>query len=83
VAQIGCGVAQIRVQRGLDSNVKACCMAGPSSNFGSTPQRRPSTERKAMRTTRAVLYEYYIYILYVCSINVKINRKSGSVPPNL
>jgi hypothetical protein len=25
----------------------------------------------------------YIKTLYVCSINVKINKKSGSVPPNL
>jgi hypothetical protein len=24
----------------------------------------------------------YIKIFYVCSINVKINKKSGSVPPN-
>ncbi len=35
----GCGVAQ-KVAR------RACCKAGPSSNLGSAPQRRPSTELK-------------------------------------
>jgi hypothetical protein len=49
----GCGVAQIRVRRGS----VACCTAVPSLNLGSAPQTRPSTERKAMRTTRVVLYE--------------------------
>jgi hypothetical protein len=43
-AWLGCGMA--RVQRGLDSSAPACCTAGPSSNLGSAPQRRPSTERK-------------------------------------
>ncbi len=71
VAQIGCGVAQIRVRCGSDrvrcgsvrvrcgsdSSAPACCTASPGSNLGSAPQRRPSTERKAMRTTRVVLYE--------------------------
>jgi hypothetical protein len=46
-----------RVRCGSDSSAPACCTAGPSSNLGSAPQRRPSTERKAMRTTRVVLYE--------------------------
>ncbi len=41
----GCGVAQ-RVRRGSDSSAPACCKAGPSSNLGSAPQRKPSTERK-------------------------------------
>ncbi len=63
VAQIGCGVAQRvrccsdRVRCGSDSSAPACCTAGPGSNLGSAPQRRPYTERKAMRTTRVVLYE--------------------------
>ncbi len=63
VAQLGCGVAQKgavwlrRVRYGSDSSAPACCTAGPSSNLGSAPQRRPSTEREAMRTTRVVLYE--------------------------
>jgi hypothetical protein len=57
VAQTGFGVAQIRVRCGSDSSAPACCTAGPGSNLGSAPQRRPSTERKAMRTTRVVLYE--------------------------
>ncbi len=37
---------QIKVRRGTNSNASACCKAGPSSNLGSAPQRRPSTERK-------------------------------------
>ncbi len=40
-----------------DSSAPAFCTAGPGSNLGSAPQRRPSTERKVMRTTRVVLYE--------------------------
>jgi hypothetical protein len=28
---------------------------------------------EAMRITRVALYKWYILILYVCSINVKIN----------
>ncbi len=55
------------VRRGLDSSTSACCTAGPSSNLGSAPQRRPCTERKAMRTTRVVLYEKYMYIKYCMS----------------
>ncbi len=47
----------IRVRHGSDSSGSACCTAGPSSNLGSAPRRRPFTERKAMRTTRVVLYE--------------------------
>jgi hypothetical protein len=46
----GCGVAH-RVRCGSDSSAPACCAAGPGSNLGSAPQR------KAMRTTRVVLYE--------------------------
>jgi hypothetical protein len=46
-----------RVRCGSDSSAPACCTAGPGSNLGSAPQRRPSTERKAMRTIRVVLYE--------------------------
>jgi hypothetical protein len=53
---IGCGVA-LRVRCGSDSSAPACCTAGPGSNLGSAPQRRPSTERKAMRITRVVLYK--------------------------
>ncbi len=37
---------QFRVRHGSGSGASACCEAGPSSNFGSAPQRRPSTERK-------------------------------------
>jgi hypothetical protein len=36
----------VRVRRGSDISASACCKAGPSSNLGSAPQRRPSTERK-------------------------------------
>ncbi len=42
---LGCGVTH-RVRRGTISSASACCKAGPSSNLGSAPQRRPSTERK-------------------------------------
>ncbi len=35
-----------RVRCGSDSSAPACCTAGPGSNLGSAPQRRPSTERK-------------------------------------
>jgi hypothetical protein len=45
------------VRCGSDSIAPDCCTAGPSSNLGSAPPRRPSTERKAMRTTRVVLEE--------------------------
>jgi hypothetical protein len=48
----GCGVDQIVARR------IAVRTAGPSSNLGSAPQRRPSTERKAMRTTRVVYIKY-------------------------
>ncbi len=47
----GCGVAQrgavwLRgVRCGSDCCASACCTAGPISNLGSAPQRRPSTER--------------------------------------
>jgi hypothetical protein len=59
---LGCGVAQTRVRRGSDkfaswlrqgcarrgsdNSASACCKAGPSSNLGSAPQRKPSTARK-------------------------------------
>jgi hypothetical protein len=46
-----------RVRCGSDSSAPACCTADPSTNLGSAPRRRPSTERKAMRTIRVVLYE--------------------------
>jgi hypothetical protein len=37
----------VRVRHGPDSIASsACCKAGPSSNLGLAPQRRPSTERK-------------------------------------
>jgi hypothetical protein len=35
MAQLGCSVAQVRVQRGSDGSALACCNAGPSSNLGS------------------------------------------------
>ncbi len=75
----GCGVAHrvrrgsrvrrgFRVRRGSDNSASACCMAGPSSNLGSAPQRRPSTERKQWGDPewhRGLLYMYKI--LYVCN----------------
>jgi hypothetical protein len=64
-----------RVRRGSDSSVLACCTAGPISNLGSAPQRRPSTEQCSMSS----IYK----IFCVCSINIKINKESGSVPSNL
>ncbi len=39
-------VPDLRVRRGTIRSAPACCKAGPSSNLGSAPQRRPSTERK-------------------------------------
>ncbi len=44
---LGCGV-DLRVRRGLSqgSGASACYKAGPCSNPGSAPQRKPSTERK-------------------------------------
>ncbi len=68
---IGCGIAQIKVLRGSNSSTSPCWKAGPSSNLGSAPQRRPSTERKRWRQQEAVLDELNIQILYVCSLNVK------------
>jgi hypothetical protein len=53
----GCGVWIEGAVCGSDGSAPACCTAGPGSNLGSAPQRRPSTERKAMRTTRVVIYE--------------------------
>jgi hypothetical protein len=52
-------------------------MAGLSSNLGSavgTPEEA-LYRAEAMRRLRVALDEYYIYIkiLYVCSVNVKIN----------
>jgi hypothetical protein len=41
--------------------------------------RAESNEENKSSALRVV----YIKILYICSTNVKINRKSGSVPPNL
>jgi hypothetical protein len=37
---LGCGVAH-RVRCGSDSSAPACCTAGPGSNLGSAPKRRP------------------------------------------
>ncbi len=73
----------VRVRHGSDSSVSACCMAGPSSNLGSAPQRRPSTERKQWGEQEWHSTSIIYIILYVCSVNVKINEKSGSMPPNL
>ncbi len=53
--RVRCGSDRVRC--GSDSSAPACCTAGPGSNLGSAPQRRPSTERKAMRTRRVLLYE--------------------------
>ncbi len=41
ISQEGCGVTQTVARRS-----PACCIAGPSSNLGSAPHRRPPTERK-------------------------------------
>ncbi len=79
VAQSGCGVAQLRcgvaqkgakwlkrVRRGSNSSASACRKAGPSSNLGSAPQKRPSTERKLWgkheRSTS------YIFINILCML---------------
>ncbi len=53
---IGCGVL-------TNSSASAHCKAGPSSNLGSAPQRRPSSARKRWRQEEAVLDELYILIL--------------------
>jgi hypothetical protein len=37
-------IVNIRVRCGSDCSASACCTAGPSSNLGSAPPRRPSTE---------------------------------------
>jgi hypothetical protein len=42
---IGYGAAH-RVRRGSYSSASAFCKAGPSTNLGPAPQRRPSTERE-------------------------------------
>jgi hypothetical protein len=92
---LGCGVAQKgaawlrrvrrgsdRVRGGSDSSASTRFTAGPSSNLSSAPQRS-STERKAMRTTRVILYEYSIYNIVCLLDKCKNNKKSGSLPPNL
>ncbi len=60
------------------------------STFKLPPRILVSVRIKKSRVdseAHAYILEWYstssIYILYVCSINVKINHKSGSVPPNL
>ncbi len=76
---LGFGVAQqdvallIRVRRG--SHASDCCKAGPSSNPGSAPQRRPSTERKQWGDQKWYSTSSINKILYVCLIN-------ASMPPN-
>jgi hypothetical protein len=71
---LGCGMAP-RVRHGSDSSASACCMAGSGSNLDSAPHRRPSTERKKRGDqewhSTSIMYK----ILYVCSFNVKINKK--------
>jgi hypothetical protein len=45
--------------------------------------RAESNEDNKSGTLRVVGIYRYSIILYVCSINVKKNKKNGSVPPNL
>ncbi len=61
----------LRVRCGSYSSASACCMAGPSSNLGSAPQRRPSTERKQRGDQEWQSTSIIYKILYVCSVNVK------------
>ncbi len=45
--------------------------------------RRPSTERKQWGDQEWHLTSIIYKILYVCSVHVKINKKSGSMPSSL
>jgi hypothetical protein len=38
---------------------------------------------EAMRSSRVASTSIMYKVLYVCSVNVKTNKKSGSMPPNL
>ncbi len=70
------------VQRGSDTSASACCTYGKpefESRLGTPEEALYRAE--AMRIPRE--YIFINIVLYVCSINVKINQKSGSVPPNL
>jgi hypothetical protein len=66
---------KIRVRSGSDSSASACCKAGPSSNFGSAPQRRPSAERKlwGKQEQHSTTYRYknIVSMPDLCEINKK------------
>ena len=72
VAQIGCGVAQIVAHRLAVRQARVRILARH-------PRGGPLPSGKQWENSTSSIYK----ILYVCSINVKINKKSGSVPPNL
>jgi hypothetical protein len=55
--------------------------AGFESRLGTPEEALYRAESNEDNKSGALRVVYKI--LYVCSINVKINKKSGSVPPNL
>jgi hypothetical protein len=69
-----------RVRRGSDSSASDCCTYGRpefESRLGTPEEALYRAESN--EDNKSSIYK----ILYVCSINVKINKKSGSAPPNL
>jgi hypothetical protein len=73
---LGCGVAQI-VARRLAVRQARVRISARHPSGGSLPSGKQGGQQEWCSTSS--IYK----ILYVCSINVKINKKSGSVPPNL
>ncbi len=76
------------VRRGSVGNASACWKAGPSSILGSAPQGGfPHWADKAMKKWREASANgdgwMYCDWMYVCDKNMKINKKSGILPPNL
>ena len=76
VAQTGCGVAQIVAHR-LAVRQARVRISARHPWGGPLPSGKQWGKQEWCSTSS--IYK----ILYVCSINVKINKKSGSVPPNI
>jgi hypothetical protein len=74
--------AVIRIRIISDSSASACCTAGPSSNPGSAPRGRPSTERRAMRNKSGPSANECMNECIVRR-NKENKQKEWLMPPNL
>ncbi len=81
VAQLWCGVAQLVARRlaGRQARVRF-----PARHHREVFPTEPKAMRRWREASTNVLYECdWMIVLYECYKHIKINKKSGILPPNL